>query len=807
MGGSVRAPWPRPTAAVLAALLLAATAPLGALAGPSPQALPSALPAPGWAVGFNWTYRYVGPYYEQIGSGTVTYEASYVNDTYTSSVVGEVSTPSGPAWVVRNDHAGTMQGNATAPIVGRVPASATFTSVTFAWVRKANLAILNFTQDLNVTTSSLPIVGSVSGSAHNETVATPPLEQVVFGTPADGTVWHIASNLTSTGWYEVGSSGQVATSSYLALDYNLSVAGVTNVTVPAGTFEVYNITGGGVADNNGDVRSFNQSFLWSPLVQNKVVDEGGYLLLGYEVNRPPELAVALPVVNVTAGEGVDVDLTGHFSDPDGDPFTVACQAPAGLQCSVGAGDVLNITADPGQNATLNITLTVDDGRPGGRATFALIVLVTGAGSTNQPPVALPHGTLTTPEDTPYHFTVSDFFSDPDDGIASHQASAALPLAVSNVTATGFDVVAPQDFNGVSQFTVTVFDFGGLSNASTFVLQVTAVNDAPALAAVGPLTKTAHVGQNVTFAVVGTDVDGDPLSYAWHLDGSPVGTGSSMELSAALAGAGAHTLRVVVSDGQGANATLDYGLLVFVGPQIIGQTPASTALTVGTGSSVRFAISATDPDSTVLDYRWERDGTQVVAGTGRDNATFDFPAPGSFVVRATVADNGSNDSVEWQVTVVEVPGGLVSIESPVGGAILRVDEGGSLMLLAAIDGNLTAVTLEWTVDGAVVSSAVTFDWPVPRSGEYLIALHANATYLGSVAYSASDEVTVSILVVVAPNPGNGNNSNNTNNTNNTQPPPEPGADYSIYYLLVLIVILAAGTATYLWWRKRNGRADP
>ncbi len=809
--------WKGPLSAVAAAMLVATLLPVATAAEPAPQSLAATLQAPGWAVGFSWTYRYVGPYYELIGVSGASFEASYVNDTYTSTVVGEASPAAGPSWVVRNDHAGTMQGNATV-FTQRNAASATFTSVTYALVRKSDFAILNFTQDLNMTATGVPILGTTAGTGHNETNATPPYEQVAFGTAADGTPWHIATNLTSTGWFIIGSFPQQSTGGYQALDYNLSVTGVTNVTVPAGTFEVYNISGGGSANTDGSVRPFNQSFLWSPLVQNKVVDEGGYWLLDYDVNRPPELNGPLPALNITSGQGTDFDLTGYFSDPDGDAFTITCQAPAGLACSVGPGSTLNVTSGPGLNATLNLTLTVDDGRPAGRVSFPMLVLVTGPGSTNMPPVALPHGVLTTQEDVPFVWALADYFEDPDDGISYFQYYLQSPLNFTGGPAGTVTIRAPANASGDFAFRIVVYDFGGLSAESNFTLHVTPVNDPPTIAAVGPLGKTGHVGSNLTVSVTASDVDGDPLTYSWELDGAPFGTGATLSFGASLAGAGAHTLNATVSDGQGGSATLSYTLLVFTGPRIVGHGPSALAVTVGTGSSLRFNVTAVDEDSPGLDYRWSLNGAQFDAGPGHDNVSLPFADAGVFSVRATVADNGSNATVEWQVTVVAVPSGLIAIESPMAGPMVRVDEGKTLALRAAVDGNLTDVSIQWSIGGALVSTAPSFDWPVAHSGTYEVTLEGSGLYLGSVLYAGTDSVNVSVLIVVPPVPGgnntNGTNGNGTNGTNNNGtngtgggggggPPSPTASDDSLVWLLLAVVAVAAAVAVAVWLRKRPG----
>jgi hypothetical protein len=200
---------------------------------------------------------------------------------------------------------------------------------------------------------------------------------------------------------------------------------------------------------------------------------------------------------------------------------------------------------------------------------------------------------------------------------------------------------------------------------------------------------------------------------------------------------------------------------------------------------------------------------LVAGGGIDNATVHFPDAGTFTVRVTVSDNGSSVSHEWTVTAVEVPDGLITIASPDGPGIVRVEEGATLPLRASVDANLTAVALEWFVNGVLVATTASHDLPITASGTYAIRLRANATYLGAIAYSADDAVDATVVVVVAPGPGNGNNTNNTNNTNPPPAPPQSTWD-GLPLVLVLVAVAVAGSYIYLRWRKgrgRDGGSDP
>jgi minor extracellular serine protease Vpr len=106
--------------------------------------------------------------------------------------------------------------------------------------------------------------------------------------------------------------------------------------------------------------------------------------------------------------------------------------------------------------------------------------------------------------------------------AAFQAASALSKVTikaqgANGTAAVVDgkvVYTPKaNFNGKDSFTYTAEDSAGNKIVPTKVnVTVAAVNDAPTLAAGAAVT--ANEGQNASLSVVGTDIDGDALTYTW-----------------------------------------------------------------------------------------------------------------------------------------------------------------------------------------------------------------------------------------------------------------------------------------------------
>jgi autotransporter-associated beta strand protein len=205
----------------------------------------------------------------------------------------------------------------------------------------------------------------------------------------------------------------------------------------------------------------------------------------------------------------------------------------------------------------------------------------------------------------------------------------------------------------ADFTGVVFDLPALSGglswdtsffATTGTLAIARANGAPTIV-VGPQSKDAAVGDNVTFSVVASGTG--PLNYVWRRNGQPFGAanGSSLSLTN-VAQAQAAVYSVVVSNTAG-SATSGGALLVVGGFPVITVPPQSASVAAGT--TVTFSVTAEGPGT--FSYVWERNESpisgeigstlRVVAGT----TTF-----GNYRVIVT-NDNGSTTSA---VAVLSLP---------------------------------------------------------------------------------------------------------------------------------------------------------
>jgi len=160
------------------------------------------------------------------------------------------------------------------------------------------------------------------------------------------------------------------------------------------------------------------------------------------------------------------------------------------------------------------------------------------------------------------------------------------------------------------------------------------------------------GAAVTFdGSASTDPDGTIVSYSWSLgDGS---SGSGVSLQHAYVSPGTYSVRLTVTDDDGASDTTTQQVTVTVQPN---QAPnASFTHTPGApfvGASVTFdGSNSTDPDGTIVSYSWSFGDGSSGSGVSLQHA---YASPGTYSVRLTVTDDdGASDTTTQQVSVTEV----------------------------------------------------------------------------------------------------------------------------------------------------------
>ncbi|MCP3141841.1 Calx-beta domain-containing protein [Pyxidicoccus xibeiensis] len=125
---------------------------------------------------------------------------------------------------------------------------------------------------------------------------------------------------------------------------------------------------------------------------------------------------------------------------------------------------------------------------------------------------------------------------------------------------------------------------------------TLVNRPPVITSATPAgrVKLGPAG-SVQLAVLATDAEGQPLSYAWSVDGAPVG-GNASSFTYAPAVVGTHSVRVAVSDGVGGVALQHWNVALNSRP--LANSPSAT---LTEDFSKAFALTAFDADGDALTW--------------------------------------------------------------------------------------------------------------------------------------------------------------------------------------------------------------
>ena len=276
-------------------------------------------------------------------------------------------------------------------------------------------------------------------------------------------------------------------------------------------------------------------------------------------NRAPTASAAIPDQSVEEGTQVTVDVSGAFSDPDGDAlsYEAASDASSVTTASV-SGSSVTVTGEAPGSATITVTAT-DPGDLSATQTFG--VTVTPANRAPTASAAIPDQSVE--EGTQVTVDVSGAFSDPDGDALSYEA-ASDASSVTTASVSGSSVTVTGEAPGSATITVTATDPGDLSATQTFGVTVTPANRAPTASAAIP-DQSVEEGTQVTVDVSGafSDPDGDALSYEAASDASSVTTASVSGSSVTVTGEapGSATITVTATDPGDLSATQTFGVTV------------------------------------------------------------------------------------------------------------------------------------------------------------------------------------------------------------------------------------------------------
>ncbi|MCM3187081.1 tandem-95 repeat protein, partial [Priestia megaterium] len=415
------------------------------------------------------------------------------------------------------------------------------------------------------------------------------------------------------------------------------------------------------------------------------------------------------VPNYTFSTQEDSPVVGAVvgTDVDGNPLSYELQnGPTNGIAAVNANGTFSYQPNLNFNGTDQFTVLVSDGQ-GGTAVSTVTINVI---PVNDPPITS-NVSFTIAEDSTLINQVVAVDPDGNPLTFSLQTAPGNGVAVVNTDGT-FSYQPNLNFNGTDQFTVLVSDGQGGTAVSTVTVIVTPVNDAPT---VPNYTFSTQEDSPVVGAVVGTDVDGNPLSY--ELQNGPtngiaaVNANGTFSYQPNLNFNGTDQFTVLVSDGQGGTAVSTVTINVI--PVNDPPTTSNVSFTIAEDSTLINQVVAVDPDGNPLTFSLQTapgNGVAVVNtdGTFSYQPNLNFNGTDQFTVLVSDGQGGTAVStVTVTVTPVNdaptVPNYTFSTQedSPVVGVVVGTD----------VDGNPLSYQLQAApVNGvAVVNGDGTFSY--------------------------------------------------------------------------------------------------
>ena len=389
------------------------------------------------------------------------------------------------------------------------------------------------------------------------------------------------------------------------------------------------------------------------------------------VNRAPVAVGSMLAAELAIDEGLALNVTQYFSDPDGDSLTYAASVSDSAIVSVSVtGPVVTILALKAGSATL--TVTASDGELSASQEAALTVF-----QPNRTPVAV--GSIPATElavDQGLALSVALYFSDPDGDSLTYAASVS-DSAIVSVSVAGPVVTISALEVGSATLTVTASD-GELSASQEAALTVFRTNWSPVAVGSIPATELAideELALNVTQYF--SDPDGDSLTYAASASDSAIVSvsvaGPVVTISALAVGSA--TLTVTASDGE-LSASQEAALTVFRpnrAPDTVGSIPA-TELAIDEGLALTVNQYFSDPDGDSLTYAASVSDSAIVSvSMAGPVVTISALAVGSATLTVTASDGELSTSQEAALMVFR-PNRAPDTVGSIAPKELAIDEG-------------------------------------------------------------------------------------------------------------------------------------
>ena len=367
-------------------------------------------------------------------------------------------------------------------------------------------------------------------------------------------------------------------------------------------------------------------------------------------NRAPLAVGAIASHELPAGESAKVDVSAHFTDPDGQTLSFEFSVSDETVVSISAtGPVVTIMAEAKGTATVTVTAT----DPGGlSATLSFLATV---------PNRTPESLGSMPEQTvevggTATMEVTSYFSDPDGDALAYTATTSDPAVIAVSVADG-SVMVEATAKGQAVVTVTATDTEGLTATHEFMVTVP---NQPSLAVESMAERTLQVGETAVLELSDhfSDPDGDALAYAVTSSDEAVAaasvSGGALTVTAIAKGGAA--VNITATDTEGLAATQEFAVTVPNRAPIAGDAIAERTIEVDGSAALELSDHFSDPDGDALVYAaTSSDEAVAVVSVSGTTLTVTAIAKGGASVLVTATDTeGVAATQEFPVTVPNRP---------------------------------------------------------------------------------------------------------------------------------------------------------
>ncbi len=342
-------------------------------------------------------------------------------------------------------------------------------------------------------------------------------------------------------------------------------------------------------------------------------------------------------------------------DADGDALSYQISAwPSNSGISISASGLIEWTPRVDQVEAYYVILKVNDGRLGEDIhNYKLTVI----DPNNQAPVIPGEPITSVNYDENYYFDTLTTDPDGDEISFGLMVWPEHPVGLS-IDQSGVVTWQPtQDQVGSYGVTIVADDQRLGVTKLSYELRVEDASNTPPVIGNRSLHATINVGQNYTYDLEASDLDGDPLTYTLVMNPeSPTASMSNdgiVEWTPALSDVGQHNVTVYVEDGRLGKDIHSFQINVVSSGNLPPSITSTPVTSVDVNSNYSYDVDATDPENDVLTYALTTSPIGMAIDSATGVITWLPDAAGDYSIDVSVSD-GVNPAVLQSYTLTVNP---------------------------------------------------------------------------------------------------------------------------------------------------------